>query len=313
LADWKKDVKIAAIVATLMVPVFIAVAYFGADKHEIPLLISTQPARTSDIWYSFATVAMGAFFGSMIGRATRIAHYLLGAGGLLLVCYFWRYGFHGDASTGNTTGNVMAVVGGALTVLGLIALPFRATWRPRILKAAALAVIMGVFLLESVLAFRRFSTGDFVADIFQPPVGAETPVLQWIQFNTPTNSRFLISPFAMEFRALSKRTPFFIMREGSALMWDQAYATDWVRRMKTFGVKADDEEAAHYSDFLKQIDTGYAMINDDSAVNLANQEHLDYWVVSSRRFSYLPVVYQDEHFKVLKLRGAAFNFGGFGG
>jgi hypothetical protein len=294
-APLRKELRLVAALWTGLVVFFILVAYVGADVLEISFLISTMPSRLTDFWYAFAAVTMVAVFAVLVSRAKDLSTTVLGVGGILASIALWRFNWLENLSPG------FFGYGAAVVLVAGIALRAKQISATRSLRIGAMGVLAILFVGESLLGYQSLIAAPG-SDILQRPTGPQTAVYQWIKENTPKNARFLTHPMAKDFRARANRTPYFLMREASTLMWDQTYGKDWIRRLRLYNLKGDAADAKDYATFLDHVDFNYAFVSDRNAQAIGRYEKVDFWMISTSRPTKLPVVYEDKDFRVVRLR-----------
>ena len=292
----RKEIRVLAGVWTGMLIFFLLLAYFGGDLMEISFLISTEPARLSDFWYTFSAIAMVSLFTMIACNARTTAGLLAGVGGVLASIAFWRYGWLDNFSIGVFGYGAIAYFVAAIVAKFLSSKP--APMVMRVVTGGAFGVI---FLCECVVGYKWLKAQPG-GDILQRPDGPQAAVYDWIKNNTPKDARFLTSPFAKDFRARTNRSPYFLMREASALMWDPTYGYEWLGRLHTFNLKGSDEDAKDNTRFLDHVDFNYSYVTDRNARALGYYENVQYWVIGANHPSTLPVVYEDQNFKVVSLK-----------
>ena len=297
LAKWSnldRGTRIAFATSMLVLILFIALAYVGGDVMEMPLFISSQPARAADVWFAFASVAMAAYLGREVAKAGTIGRAIVPLGGLFITIAFWRYGYESDTSTGL----VLASIGVVFIIVGL-AVRMRKT--KTVPALASLGALLLVFALESALNIPRMQSQDGSFQLVESPYGNQMPLYNWIIGNTSKDSRFLIFPLAEDFRAITQRTPFFTFNEGNAMMWDQTFGPEWESKLGAFGVSATLDNA--YPVYTQRVENAYQQsVNDSMAKQLSKSADLDYAVYGSDWQTALPVLYDDGRYKVVKLR-----------
>jgi hypothetical protein len=142
--------------------------------------------------------------------------------------------------------------------------------------------------------------------LFIRPLPFIEQVAIWANANTPVDAMFLINPTWETFRALSKRPIFVTRKDGSAILWDRTYVTDWVERFRALGVDIIDiyinRPAMNQLDFNEGLNRLYLNLSDSHVRILKKRFPIRYWVVSVSHPSTLPIVFQNQQYKVLDLK-----------
>jgi hypothetical protein len=205
--------------------------------------------------------------------------------------------------------------------------PAAATWvtwlaarwdRRRVLVATLVGTGCVVLLACQTAATERPHGASLPASRLRRPAAEVAAIGDWAQAHTAVDDQFLIDPvderFAM-FRAVAKRGVFLLWQDGYAALWDQAFLSEWLRRMAAMDIdvpslialvraaggnwgkvnaKLRGRLAEHYSMQLRTAD----------ARALASTYHLHYWVVPKTRRTTLPQVYATDSYAVLDLLAA---------
>jgi hypothetical protein len=169
---------------------------------------------------------------------------------------------------------------------------------------------LGVFLslivlIGGMLAFQvRLAKVPTVSGaLYARPDPFVEQVAIWANANTPVDAMFLINPTWDTFRALSKRPIFVTRKDGSALLWDRTYVTDWVERLRAFGFDINiNRRAMNKQDFDEELNRLYLKLHDPQVRILKKRFPIRYWVVSVKHPSALPIVFQNQQYKVLDLK-----------
>jgi hypothetical protein len=267
-------------------------AFVAAYVLQSRPLMMMQPARATDLFLSFAGIAMVAVASRRLdrgqdSRATRWGLASLGASFLV-----WR-------------------VPGALVVAALLlvaAVP--AVWRriapwisPRRLAVALVAWVALVGIAE---ARERWSeTNDLRDVVFRGPEIPARQLAAWAKKNTTRDAVFLLNPSRDEdldqFTGLAERSIFTSVERGTALFWAPEFVPEWLGRLEALDVTPEYRGPWSLDD---DFDAAFRDLDDDHVLRLKERYHVTYWVVPPQHPSRFPVAWQNEVYKVLAVSDA---------
>jgi len=257
---------------------WLALAFFARYLLHSPILLVLHPARATDFWYAAAAIFLAAHYSSQAelgGRAGRaknlvslaISILLLPASALLMLNVFI----------------------GAPLLLFLDSLPWetwgRRVWPPRTVIVLAL---LGVC----------FTTGWLVASWVSPSgrrlysygvSPGEREVALWAKAHTPRNALFAVPPNMEFFRALSERGVVGTWKDGSAILWDKAFVSEWVERMHALGRPVVPERANLWPAANSIYPAGW---HDSDLESLCRRFGADYCVLPKTHPTRWPVLFR---------------------
>ncbi len=252
----------------------VAGAFFVAYAVHIPKLLILQPIRATDLGYCLTDVAFACFAAKWFERKKSTAVFPL----LLLSCLWPLLPF---------AALVIAMVCGVAVYLML---NWMSGARIRNATLACLASLTVAAVARPALAWKytMFNTGN------RWPVSTAA---EWAARVTPRDALFLLDADddrTEPFRALSCRSVFVHVKDGTALFYDMDYLQTWQQRMALAGYPLPNQ---------KSIAAGYPQWRDRDALALHAKAGVNFWLVTREWPTALPVVWQDKTFKVVSLDG----------
>jgi hypothetical protein len=126
-------------------------------------------------------------------------------------------------------------------------------------------------------------------------------VASWCKQYTPKEAVFLIPLDESEdwsmFRVLAQRGVFTTWKDGTHILFAPQYAPHWIQRIEAIGFYLQRSQPASLKPAtLRSL---YLALSDADVVRIASRFRVDYWIVPHNKPSRFPVVYQDNHWKVL--------------
>jgi hypothetical protein len=112
---------------------------------------------------------------------------------------------------------------------------------------------------------------------------------------------FLVDPHWEEFRALSQRPVFVTWKDGTAMLWERNFVSEWVTRIESFGFSFMNTDQLGTTKGSSQLSRLYEDMDDEDVTILSNNYPISFWVVPIDQPSSLPSVFQTRDFKVLNL------------
>lgn len=273
---------------------------FVAAYMESPSMLVMQPARGVDLWHCFAGIGAISILAVALEEED-VSQFLLPVAFLASVLVL------------RTFKSFILVPLLAFLVFFFI------TWvsKKRPVRIETLLASLrgnsghlGVFLSLIVLIFgirafqvRIAKVPTVRGALFARPDPLVEQVATWANANTPVDAMFLINPTWETFRALSKRPVFVTIKDGSAILWDRTYVTDWVERLRALGFDINiNRRAMNKQVFNEELNRLYLKLRDPHVRILKKRFPIRYWVVSVKRPSAFPTVFQNQQYKVLDLQ-----------
>ena len=113
---------------------------------------------------------------------------------------------------------------------------------------------------------------------------------------------FLIDPNWNEFRALSQRPVFVTWKDGTAILWERSFVSEWVTRIESFGFSFEKTDESGTADGFRPLTRLYENLDDENIVALSSTYPIRFWVVRVDHASSFPVIFQTAGYKVLDLK-----------
>jgi hypothetical protein len=254
-------------------------AFLAAYVINEPWALVLHPARGTDPWYGLAAAALTATCARSLEEENAGRHrwrVILFFGSIL----FWL-------PTPRFAAALLAVV---------LLLEWRSTWERALLQGDPRRVGLAVVLLVVVLAAIALPARG---GVFTGPPRDQADLAGWASRHTRADATFLVNPTWEAFRALARRSVYVTWKDGSAILWDQAFVHPWSERLGAIGVDVRDPGLRN-----KDVcDAAYRRLRDDQVRILAQQYHVAYWVVPAAQASVFPAVCQRSGYKVLEVGG----------
>ena len=264
-------------------------AFFAAYVAKAPAMLVMQPARGTDLWFAFAVIALIAIFAYLIND--KIHHkrlYVI----LFFISFMWLNFFYFSLIT---------IYIWAIIAVGVF-------WNPAwkfILKhgdAARLSnIVVLVVLFFAVFRISSLAKAGSIGDIIRLPDTQMMEIADWAREKTSIDDVFLVDPHWEEFRALSQRPVFVTWKDGTAMLWERSFVSEWVTRIESFGFNFMNTDQLGTTKGSSQLSRLYADMDDEDVTILLNRYPISFWVVPIDHPSSLPSVFQTRDFKVLNL------------
>ncbi|MCL1465566.1 DUF6798 domain-containing protein [Argonema galeatum] len=271
-------------------------AFIAAYVAKSPPMLVMHPGRATDLWYCFAGIAIISGCAVKIEenhtrktllQATSIAGVLLGV---------------------LTTALSPKYIGLYVMLAGLIALIWEPIWNYVFERGnerrLALLLTSWVFLVGTGAFLSRFQNTRNVKDaLIESPYTELRQIADWASKNTPLDAVFLVDPELEHFRSLSKRPVFVTWKDSSAMLWYRPYVKDWVERMRLLGFDiTKSQEILDNEAFRVKLSSFYNNLSDADVSKIQINYSIRYWVVSAKKTSSFPVIFQNRKFKILNLQ-----------
>lgn len=269
---------------------WVVYAFFAAYVAKSPAMLIMHPARGTDLWYCFAGIALIATCAAQLEGNTTLKQQVLA----VAVC--------------GATLAIWHPIGYALLGLSAIVLVWRPAQRYFSGKGATDSwayVLTGLMVFTGLTSFHQNWTARGVNWGLQIEPSSVHQIAHWASQNTPVDAQFLVDPTWLSewaaFRGLSKRPVFVTWQDGAAILWDRTYTETWLERFKAYGLDFTQPGLTRDA-AMQQSRDRYQSLQDQTVAQLKSQFPLDYWIVPVEHASALPVAFQTETHKVLKLQ-----------
>lgn len=278
--------------------------------HSLTLL-RLHPIRGHDLWMFTAGIFFAGAAAAWIEHRPAAVPWRFAAQAMILTtAIIWRR-IDLLKMSGIAQWIALLVISGALS-LGIRAILSRARSNGHNLSAAWAALLTGIIVLSG-RAFiwqgqRALAANNWLGN----PAPSCQPVAEWARSATQRHDVFLV-PFGPEegwqdFRHLSQRNVFVHWKDGTAWPYAPWYAADWLQRMRLLGLmevaqlRESDYRTGSWvhvrETFANDV---YRQVDEKRVLSLAKQFRIDYWVTYKDIPTQLPIVYQAEKWKVIKL------------
>ncbi|MFN2127453.1 MAG: DUF6798 domain-containing protein [Anaerolineales bacterium] len=274
---------------TIVAIIFLLTALSAAYLFRNPAMLSTQPARGTDLWFVFSAIAVITALSFLVesdGNDKRM--YSL----FYFFSVFWTWYFKSP-----TLIEVIFIVGTILII-------WNPAWKTIFRKGDSLRLSNLVVLIVFVLGWITFSIrfySDRVISLVDQPSSQIQEIASWAQQNTSIEDMFLIDPNWSEFRALSQRSVFVTWKDGTAILWKGNFVNEWASRIELFGFDFFKTDEVGTPDGLRYLSKLYNNLDDRQVIKLSRKYPIHYWVVQGDHPSEFPVVYQTQAYKILRL------------
>ena len=265
-------------------------AFIAAYIAESPTMLVMEPARGMDLWFAFAAISMIAVFTRLIEKNMSNKRLFII---LFFFSIFWFWFFEFTF--------LMEWIFLILTI-GVISKPL---WRLILREGNPTRLSYIVVLIVMLLGLITFSIqvySDRVITLIQYPKSQIQEVARWALENSSKDDVFLIDPNWSEFRALSQRPVFVTWKDGTAILWDRSFVSEWVTRIESFGFSFEKTDESGTADGFRPLTRFYDNLDDENILALSSTYPISFWVVRVDRASSFPVVFQTAGYKVLDLK-----------
>lgn len=294
-------------VLSLVIGIWASVSDWGVR------LLPIQPARATDLFYLTAGVAVAAAAGALVETRASIATATVatvswGTIALLLSPSFRQH-------------TTWIFVLAAVAVAGLVALlGFRSTSEQGRLRGFSrgvplLAVCALLVLVTSWTAYgsveERFQAmGNAWAALYRGPNPQVSEIADWAKAATEPESVFLHDPIAWEwaqFRYLANRPVFVTWKDGSAVLWEPAYAAEWSDRFAAMGFRGrwrdrwDVTRKGEIRRIRRSLRYRHTQLGDGDLQRLGSRYRIDYWVAPRSMKTSWPVVFRTVDYQVIEV------------
>ena len=278
----------------------------GRTDRWLEILV-LQPARATDLFYLSAGVAIVAATADLVVQRPTAVRILLFTGTFSATGYLLSPSFRHHA--------VWAMLLMGVVVAGLVAVQRR--WRPeiRIVRGPVwLAVsVMGVLMLAMFGSFqeRAEKWRSREKALVRGPDAQIVAIADWARRSTAEDAIFFHDPIHWDwaqFRYLADRPVYATWKDASAVLWDPPYTEEWSRRFAAFGFRDqwrdrwDISKRGEIFRMRSSMRLRYNRLKPSDIRLMLRDFDIDYWIAPRKAWSKnYPVVFETEHFKVLKL------------
>jgi hypothetical protein len=263
-------------------------AFVAAYVLKSPAMLIMHPARGTDLFFAFAVIAMIAVLAYLINDKTNHKRlYVI----FFFISFMWLNYFYFSLIT---------IYIWAIIAVGVF-------WNPAwkfILKHGDATRLSNIVVLV-VLFFGSFRLSSqlkagTIRDNIRFPDSQMMEIADWAREKTSVDDVFLVDPHWEEFRALSQRPVFVTWKDGTAMLWERSFVSEWVTRIETFGFNFINTDELGTTKGSSQLSRLYEDMDDEDVTILLNNYPISFWVVPIDHPSSLPLVFQTRDFKVLK-------------
>ena len=264
-------------------------AFVAAYVVKSPAMLIMHPARGTDLFFAFAVIAMIAVLAYLINDKTNHKRlYVI----FFIISFMWLNFFYFSLIT---------IYIWAIIAVGVFWNP---TWK-LILKHGDTTrlsnIVVFVILVFAVFRISSFAKAGAVGDIVRLPDSQMLEIADWARENTSSKDIFLVDPHWEEFRALSQRPVFVTWKDGTAMLWERSFVSEWVTRVESFGFNFMNTDQLGTTKGSSELSLLYEDMDDEDVTILLTNYPISFWVVPIDHQSSLPSVFQTHNFKVLSL------------
>ncbi len=128
-------------------------------------------------------------------------------------------------------------------------------------------------------------------------------IADWARRHTEKTDQFLVDPTWDSFRPVARRGVFLAWNDGAAMLWHKPFASEYLKRLDSIGVRPGDMPEAPGSAAVRaRIREVYDNADDALAARIAERDPaIHYWVVREHQASGYPEVYRRSGYKVLSV------------
>jgi len=264
-------------------------AFVAAYVVKSPEMLIMHPARGTDLFFAFAVIAIIAVLAYLINNKTSHKRlYVI----IFFISFMWLNFFYFSLIT---------IYIWAIIAVGVF-------WNPVwkfILKhgdAARLSnIVVLVVLFFAMFRIASLAKAGTIGDIIRLPDSQMMEIADWAREKTSVDDVFLVDPHWEEFRALSQRPVFVTWKDGTAMLWERSFVSEWVTRIETFGFNFINTDELGTTKGSSQLSRLYEDMDDEDVTILLNNYPISFWVVPIDHPSSLPLVFRTRDFKVLTL------------
>ena len=264
-------------------------AFVAAYVVKSPAMLIMHPARGTDLFFAFAVIAIIAVLAYLINNKTSHKRlYVI----FFFISFMWLNFFYFSLIT---------IYIWAIIAVGVF---WNSVWK-FILKhgdAARLSnIVVLVVLFFTMFRISSLAKAGTIGDIIRLPDSQMMEIADWAREKTSVDDVFLVDPHWEEFRALSQRPVFVTWKDGTAMLWERSFVSEWVTRIETFGFNFINTDELGTTKGSSQLSRLYEDMDDEDVTILLNNYPISFWVVPIDHPSSLPLVFQTPDFKVLTL------------
>ena len=306
---WQRNIRLL-----LVLVITGAVALRDQDKRRRSLVLASVTAATA--WVAFGFIVAYALPPSewLILQGARGADlfYVIAAVYFvsILARYYERPG--GDRKTAflAAIGLVglflgQALIGKRLLIL-LVAVPLIYPRVLAVLNPARIRAVLCLALLASALLPALMPGGNGLTLYRFGPSPEMREIGLWARDHTDKDALFMINPGAdwqegPMFRPLAMRSVFVTSKDGTAISWDASFLGEFLRRMNALGMVTDLPNGRLPG--LAGQTRQWQALSDAALLAVAREYGVDYAIFDTSRATKLPVVHQNERYKIVAFRG----------
>lgn len=272
--------------------IWLIYAFFAAYAAKSPSMLVMHPGRALTLWYGVASIALVSVCAVKLEttRGTQRRAFLLVI--FIASILIWH-----------------PIIGPYILTVGLLFLAIQPVWYWLLDKGNSnrLALLLTLVVLAFGLAQLRENwqkNGSLTAAIIQRPPANIEQIATWTRENTSPDSVFLVDYGLawQQFRSQSQRPVFMNWKDGSAILWDRSFIEPWVERLNAIGLDITEKDLT-LGKAVSKLNKLYQKLEDNKVRQLKHHYKLDFWVVSRNYPSKLPIVFQNQDFKILNLNG----------
>lgn len=265
-------------------------AFVAAYVAKSPSMIVMHPARATDIWYCFAAVALVSVCAVNLEETKGWKRRGILAAAFAGTILIWN-----------------PIVGPYILAAGIITLILHPVSYYLLCRVSAnrIALLLTIWvLLIGVQNFHsRLTKSNPLDALIFTPASTLIEVSNWANANTAKDKVFIVetSGTGDQFRSLAKRSVFVTWKDGSAILWDRPYVKQWMERLQALGLDILQPGLTERK-ARQKLKSLYAKMSDEDVKLIKSRFPVNYWIVSTKKVSQFPSVFENEDFKVLEIK-----------
>jgi hypothetical protein len=269
---------------TLVNICWVVLSFIAAYVIVSPSLLVLHPARATDLWCVFISIALVASFGEEFEKGDQPRWWSALGFSLSIV-------FLAVLSDIQFTALLMVVA------ICLLAIPW---FRDKIYMGHRISLL----LLVLVMTMGVWEIKERGWTVRNKPDTNIVELASWAKQNTDKGAVFLVNPTWQDFREISQRNVFVTLKDGSALLWYRPYVDEWAKRLSYLGISVLDEKPLHWTNKSAVYYNNKYLAFDDTSISriTENRYRLDYWIVPAVMKTKHRIVYQNRNYKILSLQ-----------
>lgn len=203
---------------------WLALAFVAAYRFPLPGLLVMHPARATDLWYGIGAIFLVAELAYRAETAPPPRQPVLVMALLAALLLFHFAAFP-----------KLYLASSALLLLALRPPQWACFNRPLAPARLALLLISVALIFTAGWSLTRAAAGSGLGLYTIGATSGELEVAQWARTHTRKDALFAVPTRMDMFRPIAQRGVIATWKDGSAILWDKQYVSEWVARMNALG------------------------------------------------------------------------------